>query len=79
MDEPTMTESPTDWGAMAHKAAIEHLQACYEALDEEAVRPDVEWPDTAGPFCGCDDCVVREVLHAAWPIVVRAAAAGDLA
>ncbi len=40
--------------------------ACAEALDEEE-DDSPAW----GPYCGCDTCVVREVLYAAWPIVVR--------
>ena len=36
----------------------------YEADDGE----EIDFPETAGPFCGCDVCIVREVLWAAWPI-----------
>jgi hypothetical protein len=27
----------------------------------------------AGPYCGCDTCLVREVLDAAWPYLYRLA------
>lgn len=30
-------------------------------------------PELAGPYCGCDTCTVREVLHAAWPFLYRLA------
>jgi hypothetical protein len=30
-------------------------------------------PDLAGPYCGCDTCLVREVLDAAWPVLYRLA------
>lgn len=37
--------------------------------EEGGVNPDEEFKgeELAGPFCGCDTCVVREVLAAAWP------------
>jgi hypothetical protein len=49
-----------------------HLRACYEAMEAlEAVDLD---PGSAGaisdpsygPFCGCDTCLVREVLSVCW-------------
>lgn len=27
----------------------------------------------SGPFCGCDTCVIREAIHAAWPYLYRLA------
>ena len=56
-----------DFGAEAQKAAEAHLAACQEAMFamEEDVETEVESPASA-PFCGCDTCVVREVLYAAW-------------
>ena len=43
-----------------------HLAACQEALwaEENGERP-IESP-AIGAFCGCDTCVVREVLWAGW-------------
>lgn len=71
-----------DYGLEAQRAAEAHLEACWEALHEqedadmagewESSAPD-RWPVTAGPFCGCETCVVREVLFAAWPILTEAA------
>lgn len=72
-----------DLGQQAHAAAVAHLEACdtWESfggacddcdVDECPGAPENE-PDTAGPYCGCQDCVVREVLHAAWPFLVEAA------
>lgn len=64
--------SGDDVGLEAHRAAVAHLNACWEALSaEEAGRPDVISP-ASEPFDGCQDCEVREVLHAAWPILSAA-------
>lgn len=56
-------------GVLAQRAAELHLAACMEALwaYEEEGDEDVESPASA-PFCGCDTCIVREILWAAWPI-----------
>lgn len=60
-----------DVGYLAHHAAERHLAACHDALwawsEREDGEPEPESPASA-PFCGCDTCVVREVLYAAWPI-----------
>lgn len=59
-----------DLGLQAQHAAETHLNECWEALDaENEGAVGVQWPDMAGPFCGCQTCEVREVLHAAWPIL----------
>lgn len=65
-----------DYGFEAQKAAEAHLDAIYEF--EEAYEQD--WPDkdlmdtpAIGPWCGCQTCVVREALHAAWPSLREAA------
>lgn len=66
----------TDWGLKAHQAAEQHLAACLEAMYAEDESDLDTWPeDMAGPFCGCETCVIREVLHAAWPILLQAAQA----
>lgn len=67
-----------DFGLEAHQAAEAHLEQCWAALADEEGPGDEEipWPETAGPFCGCETCVIREALHAAWPIFVEAARAG---
>ena len=63
-----MTDDPA---ALAQKAAEAHLDACFEAMwayDEG--DDEVESPALA-PFCGCQTCIVREVLWAAWPIITE--------
>lgn len=61
---------PTDVGLRAHAAAVAHLEACMDSLDseDEDGEPTVEVA-TMAPFCGCTDCVVREVLFVAYPIL----------
>jgi len=59
----------TDFGLEAQKAAELHLARCNEALwDDPGVLID---SPASAPFCGCDTCVVREVLFAAWPFALR--------
>jgi hypothetical protein len=72
-----------DWGVEAHKAAEDRLDLCQAWLyfhenedgyeEQEPAQPD---PSSA-PFCGCETCVVREVLDAAWPIIEAAIRSGD--
>ena len=62
-----------DYGLAAQRVAEAHLAACSEGLyaEEEGESSDFESPASA-PFCGCETCVVREVLYAAWPIIADA-------
>lgn len=71
-----MTER--DYGAEAQRAAEDHLDACFEALErEETAEPGEEVDSPAvGAFCGCQTCCVRETLHASWPFLREAALAG---
>ena len=42
--------------------------------EQEGVDPDPDrYAALAGPYCGCDTCIVREVLDAAWPHLLAAA------
>lgn len=75
------TELPGDIGLAAQQTAERHLAACQEAywqLEEGADVDVVDCP-AVGPFDGCDTCIVREVLHAAWPILAEAAGLTDTA
>lgn len=63
-----------DVGVLAQRAAEKHLIACMEALYEQDGGNEVESP-ASGPFCGCETCVIREVLYAAWPIFEEHASA----
>lgn len=56
-----------DHGHEAQKAAEAHLELLDECLFRENDQEEPEWPDSAGPYCGCQTCIVREVLWAGWP------------
>ena len=60
-----VVQFPKSPGQQAHEAAMEHLSLMYDLLAQEN-DTHVEWEDTPAlaPFCGCQDCVVREVLFA---------------
>lgn len=61
---------------MARDLAYEAFTAAEKHLEEldrlEELETDTgeeqEWPDTAGPYCACDTCTLREALFAAWPV-----------
>lgn len=65
-----------DLGPPAQRAAEAHLAACWEAYWAEEEGREIESPACA-PFCGCDTCVVREVLFAAWSFLESAVANQD--
>lgn len=56
-----------DVGYEAQQLAEAHLIACSEAMYD--AYEDEEPPESPafGPYCGCDTCIVREVLASAWP------------
>lgn len=62
-----------DFGPDMQTAAERHLAACWEAFyAEEEAEDDQEVPSPAiGPFCGCETCVVREVIAGAWPVIEK--------
>lgn len=73
--------TPRDWGFEAHQAAEQHLDACdawlayYDDPDEQE-RPAGDDPASA-PYDGCQTCLIREALHAAWPVIEEAVRSGD--
>ena len=70
-----MQEGVRDYGYEAHRAAIKRWEELEEArYAEESGEVEPEWPeDMLSHYCGCEDCVVRELLHAAWPFLRLAA------
>jgi len=87
---PTGAPGDRDWGRMAFEAAKERLEQCTQAEDCQAGECELEGhdgedgsasclpPAGAGIGCmACDDCTVREVLIAAWPIIEAAVRSGD--
>jgi hypothetical protein len=74
--------------AAAQKAAERRLAVGMAQVwgeEDDVVALELEPPadpgELAGPFCGCDTCIVREVLDAAWPhmIDIKLAAIDELA
>lgn len=53
------------WAA-AHKAGLERLEECAAVLLDDAPGENLE-----APFCGCETCVVREILSAAYPFLEK--------
>jgi hypothetical protein len=60
-----------DYRNQAQKAAELHLEVLdgLEYLDSDSPAISaLQGESTAyGPYCGCQTCVVREILYAAWP------------
>lgn len=52
-----------DVGLAAHRLAVAHLEACFEAQDADAERAARVGSPASAPFDGCLDCIVREVLY----------------
>lgn len=69
MTEPTIEDLQHE----AQQAAELRLMTAVDMLMSGDDEWQPEWDDLAGPFCGCDTCVVREVLDAAWPFMRRIA------
>lgn len=78
-----MTGPVRDRGFDAQRAAEAHLDACDEAQDAEEIEDGADLDDddviapevtTAGPYCACRTCEVRETLAIAWPHVLAHAA-----
>jgi len=61
-----------DPGWAAHQAAEKHMAKVWAAFYAEEEAEDgvdsIESPAIA-PFCGCETCVIRETLAAAWPVI----------
>lgn len=56
----------------AQKAAEQRLSDAHErfyAEQEDGLDVWEGWE--GGAFCGCDTCIVREVIDAAWPYLER--------
>lgn len=54
--------SAEDHWAAAHTAAVKHFNECMME-----VHGEIDESPACAPFCGCDVCIVREILHAAYP------------
>lgn len=59
----------------AQQAAEQRLFDVNDRFGREMDDDETAWDDFDGvaPYCGCDTCLVREILSAAWPHLERAA------
>jgi hypothetical protein len=68
-----------DWEWHAQRAGERRLMSANDDLWAEDNGEVFDGEDeTDGPYCGCDTCVVREVLSAAWPYMYRLAHEPDV-
>ena len=69
----------------AQREAEKRLAAANNMLWHDEDSGDIEpvdrpeWDDISAPYCGCDTCIVREVIDAAWPYLKRLAAVAEQA
>lgn len=45
----------------------------FDEEDEDTAAAEFPGEELAGPYCGCETCIVREVLHAAYPAMLEIA------
>lgn len=59
---------------LAQATAEAHLEACEDYLfNSEQGVPTTQVDPAIAPYDGCPACVVREVLHSAWPFLLEIA------
>jgi hypothetical protein len=74
MTEDEIDRAIGDAETRAQRAAELRLMDAYERFGREMDDDDEAWDGwEGGAYCGCDTCLVREVLTAAWPDLRRAA------
>lgn len=71
-----------DYGYEAQQAAEDHLNLCeewqqWEDGEEEGEAEPEKGNPAIGPYCGCTTCMIREILHVAWPIIDAGVRSGD--
>lgn len=58
----------------AQEAGERRLAYCSAVLfgeeNDEEMPEELAGEQIAAPYCGCDTCVVREVLDAAWQVLL---------
>jgi hypothetical protein len=57
---------------MLNRYVSEHLEKCYDFLynEENGIVSEDDF-STFAPFCGCQDCVQREMLHACFEFLEK--------
>jgi len=79
----TTPSTAAEFAQAAQHAAENHIEAVYEyfRLAEEATQEELEQfgdDPSYGPFCSCVTCEVREILHAALPVIARGIITGAI-
>lgn len=54
---------------LAQQAAERRLAVATSVLFDE--EDELAAAELTAPYCGCDTCIVREVVAAAWPYLFR--------
>jgi hypothetical protein len=64
-----------DLAYKAQQAAEARMRDVTDRFWAEEEGDDEAWAgfDAIAPYCGCDTCLVREVLYGAWPHLLEAA------
>lgn len=62
----------TAFDQLVQRKAEAHLNACLEALDAQDAGHTTTGPASA-PFCGCNTCVVREILIVTYDLMLTEA------
>jgi hypothetical protein len=69
--------TPEPLGLTMQRIAEDHLERCFDYLAKiEEAEGEFEHDDDdpgVAPFCGCNTCIVREVLAASWDLMCIAA------
>ena len=60
-----------DWDFQLHRDTIQMLHRLEESIDAEDETADAETL-SGYPYCGCEDCQIREILTLAVPRIVAA-------
>lgn len=68
---PNLPDIPDDFAMAIQRAAEQHYAKVWEAYYDQEDAEDGEevLSPAVGPFCGCERCVVREILAGAWPAI----------
>lgn len=71
----TATDALRELEQAAQRAAEARLRDVETRYYAEQEGDNDAWDDYEGdaPYCGCDTCLVREILHAAWPHLLELA------
>lgn len=75
MTDDEKTKAVLELQAEAQKAAEKRVNDMFHRFHLEMEGDETAWDDYKGmgAYCGCETCLVREILGAAWPYLWKAA------